>query len=249
MRATVKHLLGVLGRGSKAGIFFLCASTAVAGNYSVSPLNLEFTPQKKSAVITVTNDDKKILNLRVRPTRWLQDAKGVDTYQDTGDLIVFPRQLNIKPSDKKIIRVGINELPQAGENAYRLYIEELAPPQEPKNNQTRLSVLVNIGVPIFASTQKLHPLLQITQLPFSSPKNLEFNIVNAGNMHARIGQIVTADNQIVSQASTVRYIFPGVTRLLTVPLTPALCTGGNKQLKFETDEELLSIETIFPEKC
>jgi len=63
MRTWVRHLLDFLRYSSKAGIFFLWISTAVAGNYSVSPLNLEFTPQKKSAVITVTNDDKKILNL------------------------------------------------------------------------------------------------------------------------------------------------------------------------------------------
>jgi fimbrial chaperone protein len=37
---------------------------------------------------------------------WTQDAQGKDIYADTGDLVYFPRQMEIEPGARKLVRVG-----------------------------------------------------------------------------------------------------------------------------------------------
>lgn len=220
-----------------------------AGNYSVSPLSLQFSPQTKSAVITITNEDKKNLTLRTRPMRWTQDANGEDIYKETDDLVIFPRRLEMKPSDKKIIRAGINELNEEGEKAYRLYLQEIAPPQEPGQNLTRLSVLVDVGVPIFVSKGDVKQNATITQIAAQSPNSITLRIANLGTGHIRINQITTKEDKVFVENPPVRYVFPGVTRAFSIPIPASFCSEKKATLKFDTNQTPIYADVALPGSC
>ena len=48
----------------------LALPSAYAGNYGVSPLDFQLTQQRRSDVLTITNEDKAPISLRVRAMRW-----------------------------------------------------------------------------------------------------------------------------------------------------------------------------------
>lgn len=221
-----------------------------AGNYSVSPLSLQFSPQTKTAVITITNEDKKDLTLRIRPMRWTQDANGEDIYKETDDLVIYPLRLEkMKPSDKKIIRAGINELNEEGEKAYRLYLQEIAPPQEPGKNLTRLSVLVDVGVPIFVSKGDAKQNATITQIATQSPNSITLRIANLGTGHIRINQITTREDKIFVENPAIRYVFPGVTRTFSIPIPASFYAEKKAALKFDTNQTPIYVDVALPGSC
>ena len=65
------------------------------------------------------------LRVLVKLVEWTQDASGKDVYADSADLVYFPRQMEIEPGAKRLVRVGAKAPAQGAERAYRLFIEEV----------------------------------------------------------------------------------------------------------------------------
>lgn len=232
------------------GIFVFHASTiAHAGNYGVSPLDVQFSPQQKSAVLNVTSEDRETVSLRLRAMRWTQNDRGEDVYEEANDLIFFPKRLDLKPGEKKIVRVGVNEIPQSGERAYRLFLEELAPPTTPGDGQTRLSVLVNIGVPVFISSASTKQTLVINQAVVDSKGELRLNVTNPGTSRIRLSRIITADGALVSESIPGRYVFPGVSKTYNIPVPREMCKSGAARLRIQAENENADTDVNFPAGC
>jgi len=227
----------------------LFPATGSAGNYGVSPLDVRFSPQQKSAVLTITSEDTKDVSLRLRAMRWTQDAEGRDAYEEVQDLVFFPKRLDIKPGEKRIVRVGVNELPAAGERAWRLYLEELAPPQAPGGGATRLAVLVNIGVPVFAGGADVKAVLRIGEPRFDADGRMELEVANSGTSRARLSRLVLVDGAVVTESLASRYVFPGISKRFTVALPKELCRGGRAKLRFETDTDNVDRDIELPTAC
>lgn len=224
---------------------FQCS--AWAGNYGVSPLDLSLTMTNKSGVLTVVNEDKKDLEIRMRPTAWTQ-TNGQDNYVDANDLVVFPRRLTLKPGEKKIIRVGLNDSQSSAEKAYRLYLEEIAPPQDPNDKNVKLSVLINIGVPIFVTPADASSKLSVQSSTTS--KGLSFQMANQGNAHIRLSRIADENGNTVTSDFANRYLFAGMSRSMEVPLQAAYCKGGAAKWTLETNEtKAIPLNVTLPSSC
>ena len=145
----------------------------------------------------------RLARYRVRAMRWTQNDKGEDLYEEASDLIFFPKRLELKPGDKKIVRVGVNEIPASGERAYRLFLEEMAPPAKSGDSQTKLSVLVNIGVPVFISPPSAKPDLTIDSARAESSGALHLHISNKGTSRVRLSRVVMPDGTLVRASTTM----------------------------------------------
>ena len=224
-------------------------NAAIAGNYGVSPLDVQFTSQQKSTVLTVTSDDSKPISLRLRAMRWTQNEKGEDKYEESPDLIFFPKRLELKPGDKKIVRVGINESPSGDERAYRLFLEELAPPTAPGDGQTKLSVLINIGIPVFVSPVDAVPVLNIEKATVEKNAALNLQVSNKGNSRARISRVVMNDGSPVTESIPSRYLFPGISKSFDLKVPATLCNGKRGTLRIEADKSSADVAVEFPGGC
>lgn len=227
----------------------LCGGpSAFAGNYGVSPLDVQFSPQQKTAVLTVTNDDAKPLAIRLRAMRWTQDAAGQDVYEEASDLIFFPKRLDLKPGEKRIVRAGVNDLPAKGERAYRLFLEELAPPPAADGGQTKLAVLVTFGVPVFSAAAGAKAEARIVEAR-ADGATLRLGVANLGSARLRLTRVLLADGTPVSDAVPSRYVFPGITKQFEIPLPKALCRGGQGRLRLEFDAVNAETDIALPAGC
>lgn len=210
------------------------ARPAHAGNYGVSPLDFQFSAQRRSGVLTITNEDKTVISLRVRAMRWTQNADGVDVYEESADIVFFPKRVDLQPGEKKIVRLGVNAVPQDKEEAYRLFVDELPAAEDPdQGSGTRLAVLVSIGVPVFLTPEGAKPSLEVEQASFGD--GLEMTVNNRGSSRVRISRIVAEDGSEVAQNIPGRYVFPGVRKSLRIQAASAKCASGRARLRVDAD--------------
>ncbi len=72
---------------------------------SISPINLEIDHAKGQGYYTLINDDvsQKVIGITTKARAI--DIDGVSHYEPTKDLIVYPKQVVLKPKEKRLIRV------------------------------------------------------------------------------------------------------------------------------------------------
>ena len=225
----------------------LMASLANAGNFSVTPLDVQFSQQQRSAVLTVANDDNKPLTLRVRAMRWTQDATGNDQYQESSDLIFFPRRLNLNPADKRIIRVGVNAT-GAEESAYRLFIDEV-PQVQAGGAQSKLAVLVSFGIPIFITPAEAKGELTIKLASVAEDGQLVLQVANSGGSRVRISRLVNERGDLLSESLTSRYVFPGIAKEYHIAPQQPICGQAPTNLRLETDRGTSEVAVTPAQRC
>jgi fimbrial chaperone protein len=97
----------------------------------ISPVVVEFGPRQKVATVRVTLSDKAIqpMRLQAQLLQWLQDVHGAAVTQPSEDLIVTPRIAELRPGQQQVLRLALRgPLPAETEKAYRLVLEDIAPP-------------------------------------------------------------------------------------------------------------------------
>jgi len=238
---TVRTLLSLLA----ASLFSLGTGSICAANFGVSPLSLDLTAQQRSAVVTVSNDDTKPIQLRVHAMRWTQTESGEDQYVATDDLVFFPKRLEIKPGEQRIIRAGLPASPiAANEKAYRLFVEELPPVELPTDGQTKLSVLLSFALPVFVAPAASASKLEIRSAELARDGTLTVRVANAGTSRARITRVTANNGKLSSDSVSTRYIFPAIEKTFTAKLGAKACQSALEQVKIELDNQLLDVGTI-----
>lgn len=142
--ALLLAVLAVLARGSQAA------------DFSVSPMIVELERGARSAEIQVQNLDQQPIRFQVIGMDWSQDESGKNLYADSKSLIWFPRALELAPGESRIIRLGVRATPAAQEQAYTVFLQEVAlggaPGEKAAGAQVRL--LLSVSVPVFVPPAK-----------------------------------------------------------------------------------------------
>ena len=121
LSSVIAVLLGCLSAGP--------AAVSLAGDFSVAPIRMFLSKDRKSDVVTVRNNGTTPLQFEIRPKKWTQDEDGKDVYSDTEELLIFPGLMTLKGGEDRDIRIGMKIPPGASENTYRVFINELPPLQ------------------------------------------------------------------------------------------------------------------------
>ena len=172
MGALLLAALAVAVRGSQAA------------DFSVSPMILEFERGVRSAEIEVRNLDQQPIRFQVRGADWSQDESGKNVYADSQSLIWFPRALELAPGESRIIRVGVRATPALQEQAYTVFLQEVAlggsPAEKAGGAQVRL--LLSVSVPVFVPPAKPTPGGAVESAELRGGR-LNVVIANGGNRH------------------------------------------------------------------
>jgi len=105
------------------GLVILLVSKGFA--LSISPVDLEIDWKKGQGYYTLTNDanSQKIISITGK-TRDI-DLEGNNIYNPTKDLIIYPKQVVLKPKEKRLIRVIWKaKKPLDAEKAFRIVFAE-----------------------------------------------------------------------------------------------------------------------------
>jgi fimbrial chaperone protein len=196
--------------------------TAAASEFSVTPIRADLKAGAMSETITVTNDATARLRVAVKLSEWTQDASGKDVYTDSGDLVYFPRQMDVEPGAKRLVRVGAKAPAAAVERAYRLFIEEIPEPPPP-GGPAAVNFYFRFGVPVFLPPAVPRPQPDVGE-PTLQKGKLSLVVKNTGNQHFRLTKVTIQDDSgAFSQDIAGWYSLAGSTRTYAVDVPADAC--------------------------
>jgi len=176
----------------------LLACAAAAGEFSVTPIRAELKPGQMSETITVVNHATQRLRVNIKLMEWTQDATGKDVYQESADLIYFPRQMDIEADGKRLVRVGARAPGGVVERAYRLYIEEEPEASRAPGSNPQVALRFRFGVPVFLPPAVAKPVPEVME-PELTKGRVSVAVKNPGNAHFRLNKVTVSDGATYSQ--------------------------------------------------
>lgn len=224
-------------------IFTPAMAETPAGGISVSPVRLDLGHGQRSAAVTIANGAAERV-VQVEAFRWTR-AGGEDVYTPADELIVNPPMFRLAAGAKQVVRVGLVApgAARAGEQAYRVYFQEVPDPSDAVAAATQLKMVLRLGVPVFVAPDPAASELRWTARRIGEGLRLE--LTNAGNVHARLADLSVAPAgagaKPVASAPGQRYVFPGETYAWTFPLGSPL-TEPAVQVAAQSDRGVIHAE-------
>jgi fimbrial chaperone protein len=163
------------------------ALPASAGAFNVKPIRIFLSKDTDSTVLTIENQDQKVLRLQVHAYAWTNDRRGEPILTPSEDLIVFPTLLDINPMEHRSIRIGFSGAAGAKELTYRIALDEMPSleSQLSKSKQPGLEVRTRVTVPVFFTPLITTPKAQIDELSMNRGI-VRASFSNEGNLHATV---------------------------------------------------------------
>lgn len=226
----------------------LAAMPVRAAEIFISPVRADLRAGALNETITVTNRGSTRLRVAVKLMEWTQDAQGKDVYQDTGDIVYFPRQMDIEPDAKRVIRLGAKAAPAGAERAYRLFIEEQ--PEPGSEARAQVSVFFRFGVPVFLTPIQPRPQHEILE-PALENGRLSLVLRNTGNQHVRVNRVKVSDDAGFHRDIPGWYSLAGTQRTYSLELPREVCRKA-KTLSVAVEGEGIRAErklNVDPARC
>lgn len=220
----------------------LLSVPAFATGLRITPLRLDLSTAQNSAQLELTNFGSGPVPVQVSVASWSQ-AEGRDTYAPSRDIFFAPPIVSVPATGKTIVRFRLRGAAAADtERAYRVYFQEVAPPQP----QGGMSFRLRLGVPLFvAPARRVAPQLDITDS--SSDGVLALELANPGTAHLKIHGMelypAGVDRQKPSGALAAathsergsNYLLPGTRHHWSLKLPPS-AKGQDHVLLVRTDD-------------
>jgi fimbrial chaperone protein len=235
------------------GLFFivfcllLTPSRSAAGSFKVSPVKINLNSRTKTTVINITNNSNENVTVQLEAKEWSQNETGTDTYQETEDIVFFPKIVTIEKRGERIIRVGYQSKTKAtAEKTYRLFIEELPITAQ---SETALKLALTLAVPIFISPLKEIKKPSIENIKFSQGA-LSVKIKNSGNTHFIVGKITAIgldrlDKEVFRTDDSGWYVLAGATGTFGVEIPEKDCTKTDKvKVAVEVERTIMTGDLI-----
>ena len=166
----------------------LCgAGRARASGLNISPVQVWLSPETSKSLVTLRNEGPEDARYQVSVVAWDEDASKGMKLTPTEDIVVFPLVLELKVGQTRSLRVGALVPFGPVEKTYRVFLEELPPPEKPQTRST-VRVLTRVGIPIFlAPTRTLedHKLSKVSV----AESGASVDVQNTGNVHFRVESV------------------------------------------------------------
>lgn len=225
-----------LGRGSariRTALLFpflLIPSPAFSAEWHVTPIRLDLGREARSGVITVVNDRPEKLRVQMSAKEWVQDAEGKDRYEDTADLLFFPKIIAFEKAEERIIRAGIRVPAAAREKTYRLFIEEIPEPR--KAEGASVAIAVRFGVPVFVAPLKPEPSGTLDNVTVAGGRAAA-TVRNTGNVHFVVRAVVVkgldaGGKELFAKEIAGWYLLAGASRVYAADIPAEACRAVRK---------------------
>lgn len=166
------------------GLFAAFACPAGAASLRISPIGLDIPAGERAASMTLVNTGADPVNLQLRVFKWTQ-ANGDDALDPSSDMIVSPPAATIAPGASYTVRVARTAVaPVAGEQSYRVFIDELPKPVDPRTVGQGVSMVLRTSLPVFVVDPKAFAHLSWTV--WQDGDGLHAEAANDGRRHAKI---------------------------------------------------------------
>ncbi len=125
------------------GVAVAAQATAVA----IDPTRVHLSDKTHSQSLALRNSGAEKARFQVTAFSWQQSSTGEMQLSPTEDILFFPSLLEIAPGETRKVRVASNVPAETIEKSYRLFVDELPPPNA--NTSGAIRVLTRLGIPVF----------------------------------------------------------------------------------------------------
>lgn len=126
---------------------FASTASARAGSLHVTPTTVEVLAPGAAATIKLRNEEARPITAQVRVFRW-SVVDGKDMLDPTTAVVASPPVVSLSPKADYVVRiVRTSRGPVAGEESYRLLVDELPDPQRVQSGAVNL--LLRYSLPVF----------------------------------------------------------------------------------------------------
>ena len=222
----------VMARGACALLLATAGlgSPAAAGTLQIDPVKLEISKTRKTASLSIRNEEKVPVTIRAYAMAWNQDA-GSDRYEESSAIIVSPPIFTMAAGATQTVRVGLRS-PDAGGRAYRLIVEEV--PEA--NAGTGVRVALRLDLPLYAGLQAGTP----SDLGWSLFRNAQGMLVaearNRGSGYVRVEpEALAATTGLRLPGVSFGTVLPGESRQWVLGAKPEVADRARFQSLLRTD--------------
>ncbi|MFZ0889693.1 MAG: fimbria/pilus periplasmic chaperone [Candidatus Binataceae bacterium] len=160
---------------------------ASAATFSIDPVQVYLSGRDTSQTLTLHYDGTGPSRFQVAAYAWDQSADGAEVLTPTKDIFFFPVLLTMKPGEEHKLRVSRAVLPAIAEKTYRLYIEQLPPPQV-ASKPAEVRFVTRMSLPVFVEPVNGSAQGKIDNITLANGK-LSLSIENTGNVHLKANTI------------------------------------------------------------
>jgi len=184
MKKCVGFMTGLL-------VIAVTLSGAFAADFQIQPTSLDLGGNVKSGAFSVINNGNEKIDFQISAKEWSQDASGKDVYEDTKDIIFFPKIMSVEPFGQRAIRIGLKTPPSKMEKTYRLFVEEIPTPKKTPdvklkgNIQAGLTIAFRFATPIFVKPIQPQESYVIERVEMSRG-TVKAIVKNTGNVHVKL---------------------------------------------------------------
>jgi fimbrial chaperone protein len=203
----------------------LSPRTVHAGEWRVTPIRLDLGRNAKSGAVTVFNESDERLQLQMKAFEWTQDKEGKDRYEETDDILFFPKIMIFDRQGEKILRAGVKGPASAKEKTYRLFVEEI--PEPKKAEGALVAIAIRFGLPIFVKPAKGDIRGEVADISMAGSV-VSAVTSNSGNVHFLIRTVLVqgkdgTGKEVFSKEFGGWYLLAGAERVYSAELPADLC--------------------------
>lgn len=188
------------------------ASTASAGQFSVTPVRIFMAPKDRATAITITNEGDDPLVMQADVFTWKQNAGGEDELAPSEDLFLSPPIIKLAPRARQVVRLAVLKPSMPSEQrTYRMIVREVPEAQSP-DKAVQVQIALAFSLPVFITPADAKRKLECGLERSGSALNAICE--NAGKAYAQPREfaLVAADGAKLAARDTGGYILPGMKR-------------------------------------
>jgi fimbrial chaperone protein len=224
----------------------LAPLAARANSLQVSPVLFELPPGRNTATLSLQNQGDQPMTVQMRVFRWRNGDSG-DQLDPASDLAASPPFAQIAPGGSQTVRlVHMSGAPITGEDAYRILVDELPPPDAAQGRTVTL--LVRHSIPIFLEGPgATRPAVAWSARLDSGAYRLK--AVNTGGRRLRASNVRLYDAQgrvLAYQSGLMGYVLGGSSVDWKVPADPNAQAAPPVRLGLDTDQGPLNVALAPP---
>lgn len=229
MRAIVKGILA-------AASLTLSTAVALAASLQVSPVLVQVPAPAKTTILKLKNIAATPMTAQVRVYKWVQQD-GTDKLIESKDVVASPPMATVKPNGDFVIRlVRLSKAPMAGEESYRLLIDEV--PEDSKTSGAAIKFAFRYSIPVFFGLKPdTKPALDWS-IENRGGKAV-MTIRNTGGRRARLADlnIVSSSGQpVFARGGLLGYVLAGSTASWPLKNSKGLTQGSSVEITALTED-------------
>ena len=194
------------------------AAPALAGTLQINPVLLEVNASRRTALVTLRNEEAEPVTIRAYALEWRQQG-GEEIYAETSAVIVSPPIMTIPAGGTQLIRVGLRA-PSTAPHAYRLIVEEV-PEARPTGG---IRVALRLNLPFYS----MMPAGDAAAVRWAAWREHDgrwtLEAVNSGSGYVRLDPELAlgATGLRVGTTVTLGTVLPGATRRWAIGADPEI---------------------------